>query len=170
MRHNLMILKYKHIIIFCFTLSFFVISTSNGFATSKPYEDMSSRVLKQVEALMLEGKSLEARNSLLVALAADPANADAFAALGKMSMSDGDYEQAIQSLATAIRIDPTRRDVYVALGQSQLALDNVDGARETIAKLTQLCGDCGQLTILENALALSLSAKSDGSDASALKQ
>ena len=170
MRHNHMILKYRFFIIFCFALTFLVVSTSNGFATSKPYEEMSSRVLKQVEALMLEGKTLEARNSLLVALAADPANADAFATLGKMSMSDGDYEQAIQSLATAIRIDPTRRDVYVALGRSQLALDNVDGARETIAKLTQLCGDCAQLVILENALALSLSEKGDGSDASPLKQ
>jgi cytochrome c-type biogenesis protein CcmH/NrfG len=170
MRHNHMILKYRFFIIFCFALTFLVVSTSNGFATSKPYEEMSSRVLKQVEALMLEGKTLEARNSLLVALAADPANADAFATLGKMSMSDGDYEQAVQSLATAIRIDPTRRDVYVALGRSQLALDNVDGARETIAKLTQLCGDCAQLAILENALALSLSEKGDGSDASPLKQ
>ncbi len=170
MRHNHMTLKFKHSIIFCFTLTFFVISTSRSFATSKTYEEMSSRVLKQVEALMLEGKSLEARNTLLVALAADPANADAFAALGKMSISDGDYEQAIQSLATAIRIDPTRRDIYVALGQSQLALNNLDGARETIANLTQLCSDCAQLTILENALALSQSAKSAGSDESALKK
>ena len=129
-----------------------VSSIGPTYATSGVYEELAIGLLDEVKQLNNAGNTVQAREKLLVVLAADPANADAFVVLGRMAMVDENYEQAAQSLGTALKIDPTRRDLYVELGRSQIALGNENAANETMTQLSKLCDDCVEITVLEDAI------------------
>ena len=109
-------------------------------------------------AMQAEGERLEAVGSLSdaigyleTALAADPRNAGAYIALGRIARAQQLPGKAIAYFRAAIALVPTSRAALLGSGQALADRGATDRAREQLTRLQALCGDqscpeVGQLT------------------------
>jgi tetratricopeptide (TPR) repeat protein len=114
----------------------------------------SIALLKQGEALLSEGKYLEADDALETALAVDPKNRAAFNVMARVAIKQQLYGQAIRLTNRALALEPTDREALVVQGEAMVELGALPRARENLAKLQKLCGaaGCPQVAVLSTAI------------------
>ena len=115
----------------------------------------SVELLKQGEALLAQGKLVEADDALETALVVDPKNRAAFTAMAKVAIKQKLYGQAIKLTNKALALEPTDRDALSVQGQAMVELGALPRARENLARLQKLCGSagCSQATVLSAVIA-----------------
>ena len=115
----------------------------------------SVELLKQGEALLAQGKLVEADDALETALVVDPKNRAAFTAMAKVAIKQKLYGQAIKLTNKALALEPTDREALSVQGQAMVELGALPRARENLAKLQKLCGSagCPQVAVLSTAIA-----------------
>lgn len=115
----------------------------------------SVALLKQGEALLTEGKLIEADDALEAALVLDPKNRAAFTAMAKVAIKQKLYGQAIKLTNKALTLEPTDRDAIAVQGQAMVELGALPRAKENLAKLQELCGNagCPEVAVLSTAIA-----------------
>jgi len=115
----------------------------------------SVELLKQGEALLSQGKLIEADDALETALAIDPKNRAAFTAMAKVAIKQKLYGQAIRLTNKALALEPTDRDAIAIQGEAMVELGALPRAKENLAKLQKLCGNagCPQVATLSTAIA-----------------
>lgn len=105
----------------------------------------SVELVKQGEALLAQGKLVEADDALEAALIADPANDNAFVAMARVSIRQQLYGEAIRMTRKALTIDPNDREALLVQGEALVELGALPRARANLARLQELCGaDCNQ--------------------------
>ena len=112
-----------------------------GMAQRQPVDPASAALVKEAEALLEQGKLVEADDTLEAALVIDPKNEDAFTAMAKVAIEQRLYGQAIAYGRKALVIDPTDREALAVHGEAMVQLGAVERARQNLAKLAELCGD-----------------------------
>jgi len=114
----------------------------------------SVTLLKQGEALLAQGKLIEADDALETALAVDPKNRAAFNVMAKVAIKQQLYGQAIRLTNRALTLEPTDRDALAVQGEAMVELGAVARAKENLAKLQKLCGSsgCPQVATLSTAI------------------
>jgi tetratricopeptide (TPR) repeat protein len=115
----------------------------------------SITLLKQGEALLAQGKLIEADDALETALAVDPKNRAAFNAMARVAIKQQLYGQAIRLTNRALTLEPTDRDALAVQGEAMVELGALPRAKENLAKLRKLCGTagCPQVATLSTAIA-----------------
>ena len=114
----------------------------------------STMLLKQGEALLSQGKFVEADDALETALAVDPKNRPAFNVMARVAIKQQLYGQAIRLTNKALALEPTDRDALAIQGEAMVELGAVPRAKENLAKLQKLCASgCPQLATLSNSIA-----------------
>jgi len=114
----------------------------------------STMLLKQGEALLSQGKFVEADDALETALAVDPKNRPAFNVMARVAIKQQLYGQAIRLTNKALALEPTDRDALAIQGEAMVELGAVPRAKENLAKLQKLCASgCPQLASLSNSIA-----------------
>jgi Flp pilus assembly protein TadD len=115
----------------------------------------SVELLKQGEALLAQGKLIEADDALETALAIDPKNRAAFTVMAKVAIKQKLYGQAIRLTNKALTLEPTDRDAISIQGEAMVELGALPRAKENLAKLQKLCGNsgCPQVATLSTAIA-----------------
>ena len=124
----------------------------------RPDDQISPRsveLLKQGEALLAQGKLVEADDALETALVVDPKNRAAFTAMARVAIKQKLYGQAIKLTNKALALEPTDRDAIATQGEAMVELGAVPRARENLARLQKLCGTagCPQATVLSAVIA-----------------
>ena len=95
----------------------------------------------------------EAQNAFESAVVADPANAQAYAYLGRAEQKANLFDAARWHCETALKIDPDSVDALGWGGEVDLSLDkNVEQANAKLARLKRLCDDCSQYENLAKAI------------------
>jgi Tfp pilus assembly protein PilF len=113
----------------------------------------SVTLLKQGEALLSQGKLVEADDALETALAVDPKNRAAFNVMARVAIKQQLYGQAIRLTNKALALEPTDRDSLAIQGEAMVELGAVPRAKENLAKLQKLCANgCPQVSTLTNAI------------------
>ncbi|MBA3666117.1 MAG: tetratricopeptide repeat protein [Sphingomonas sp.] len=114
----------------------------------------SVALLKKGEALIAQGKLLEADESLETALAVDPKNRAAFVDLARVAIKQQLFGQAIRMTNKALALEPTDRSALQVQGEAMVELGALPRARETLAKLQKLCGPkgCAEVALLSTAI------------------
>lgn len=103
--------------------------------------DPASRY-REARALMAQGEIYRAVDALMAATAANPAYADAWAALAQCHYELGEYERSLEFSALAGRYGPRSPELLDLEGFCQLALGRLDDARSSFsASLAKLPGD-----------------------------
>lgn len=115
----------------------------------------SVELLKRGEALLAQGKYIEADDALETALVIDPKNRAAFTVMAKVAIKEKLYGQAIRLTNKALALEPTDRDAIAVQGEAMVELGALPRARENLAKLQKLCGNvgCPQVAVLSTAIA-----------------
>jgi tetratricopeptide (TPR) repeat protein len=115
----------------------------------------SIELLKQGEALLAQGKLVEADDALETALVVDPKNRAAFTAMARVAIKQKLYGQAIKLTNKALALEPTDRDAIAVQGEAMVELGALPRAKENLAKLQKLCGTagCPQVAVLSTAIA-----------------
>lgn len=115
----------------------------------------SIELLKQGEALLAQGKFVEADDALETALVVDPKNRAAFNVMAKVAIKQKLYGQAIKLTNKALTLEPTDRDALAVQGEAMVELGALPRAKENLARLQKLCGaaSCTQVTTLSSAIA-----------------
>lgn len=115
----------------------------------------SVELLKQGEALLAQGKLVEADDALETALVVDPKNRAAFTAMARVAIKQKLYGQAIKLTNKALALEPTDREAVSVQGLAMVELGALPRAKENLAKLQKLCGNtgCPELASLSAAIA-----------------
>jgi len=115
----------------------------------------SIEFLKQGEALLSQGKLVEADDALETALVVDPKNRAAFVVMARVAIKEKLYGQAIKLTNKALALEPTDRDAIAVQGEAMVELGALPRAKENLAKLQKLCGTagCPQVALLSTAIA-----------------
>ena len=115
---------------------------------------LSVALAKKGEAALAAGNLIAADDALETALAVDPRNRAAFVLMARVAMRQKLHGQAIRMANKALALEPTDRDALAVQGQAMVELGALPRARQTLAKLQQLCGGpCPQATSLSAAIA-----------------
>lgn len=126
------------------------ISTSlAGQGAPVPIDARSMQLLAQAKAARAAGNFDVAADLLESAVAADPANRQAFVVLGEVSASRGLPGKAIRYYREALALDPN--DVQALQGQGAALVQKgaVERAKQNLAKIRALCrGACPPATVL----------------------
>jgi Tfp pilus assembly protein PilF len=114
----------------------------------------SVELLKQGEALLSQGKLIEADDALETALAVDPKNRRAFIVMAKVAMKQQLFGQAIRLTNKALVLEPTDRDALEVQGEAMVEAGATARAKENLAKIQKLCGNaaCPQAAALNAAI------------------
>jgi tetratricopeptide (TPR) repeat protein len=115
----------------------------------------SVELMKQGEALLAQGKYVEADDALETALAVDPKNRAAFTVMARVAIKEKLFGQAIHLTNKALALEPTDRDALAVQGEAMVELGALPRAKENLAKLQKLCGNagCPQVALLSTAIA-----------------
>lgn len=115
----------------------------------------SMEFLKKGEALLSQGKLVEADDALETALVVDPKNRAAFTVMAKVAIKEKLYGQAIKLTNKALLLEPTDRDALAVQGEAMVELGALPRAKDNLAKLQKLCGNagCPQVATLSTAIA-----------------
>jgi Tfp pilus assembly protein PilF len=115
----------------------------------------SLALMKQGEALLSQGKYIEADDALETALAVDPKNRAAFTVMARVAIKEKLFGQAIHLTNKALSLEPTDRDALAVQGEAMVELGALPRAKENLAKLQALCGNagCAQVALLSTAIA-----------------
>jgi len=97
----------------------------------------------------------KAQRYLEEAMVANPANADAIAALGHLHEIKGNTSLARKYYASALTVDPVNILALGHLGLIEIGLGNRDAAADRLRRLQTLCPTCGETTALQSALSTS---------------
>lgn len=114
----------------------------------------STALLKQGEALLAQGKLVEADDALETALAVDPKNRAAFVVMARVAIKEKLFGQAIRLTNKALVLEPTDRDAIAVQGEAMVELGALARAKDNLAKLQKLCGtaSCPQVATLSSAI------------------
>ncbi len=86
-------------------------------------------------ALLHRGMNQEARRHLLAAIDSNPENASAWLQLGKLQISEGQYQDAIRSLENSARLAPTVPDTLFHLARAYQASENDEKALDVYRQI-----------------------------------
>ena len=110
--------------------------------------------LRSARALIEDERFEEALAQLETVVAGDEDNADAWNLIGFSLRKLERYEQALQGYARALAIDPRHAEAIEYLGELYLALGDLAGAQEQLARLDEICASgCEELDELKEAVA-----------------
>jgi tetratricopeptide (TPR) repeat protein len=122
----------------------------------RPDDQISPRsieLLRQGEAHLAAGRFTEADGALETALAVDPRNRAAYVSLARVAQKEKLFGQSIRYTKKALALEPNDRDALAIQGEAMVELGAAARARETLAKLQQLCrGPCPQAAQLSGAI------------------
>ncbi|HOX92513.1 MAG TPA: tetratricopeptide repeat protein, partial [Spirochaetales bacterium] len=97
---------------------------------------------REAQALMANGEIYRAVDALMAATAANPAYADAWAALAQCHYELREYERSLEFLAQAVRYGPRTNEIMDLEGFCYLAVGRLDDARASFsAAIAKLPGD-----------------------------
>ncbi|HEU0309940.1 MAG TPA: tetratricopeptide repeat protein [Sphingomicrobium sp.] len=115
----------------------------------------SMELLTKGEALLAQGKLIEADDALETALIVDPKNRAAFVVMAKVAIKQKLYGQAIRLTNKALTLEPTDRNALAVQGEAMVELGAVPRAKENLVKLQKLCGNasCPQAVSLSTVIA-----------------
>ena len=105
-------------------------------ATSRPGEPAYQRSV--ASALHRLGQIAEAEAVLQEVLAADNADADAYAGLGQLYADAGRLQEAIECYVKAVALRPAEADYYAAIGRLRRTLGDLSGARAALQRAAEL--------------------------------
>lgn len=113
----------------------------------------ASRLLagKGTEAV-ISGDFVRARRLLEEAIVADPANAHALAALGRLYQSHKDADMARKYYRFALEVEPVEPDALFGAATLDIADGDADAANDKLRKLQLSCPACRQTNELASAL------------------
>jgi len=114
----------------------------------------SVELLKQGETHLAAGRFAQADEALETALAVDPRNRAAYVTLARVAQKEKLFGQSIRYAKKALDLEPNDRDAIAIQGEAMVELGASARARETLAKLQQLCGGaaCPQAAQLSAAI------------------
>jgi tetratricopeptide (TPR) repeat protein len=113
----------------------------------------SIELLRQGESHLAAGRFTEADEALETALAVDPRNRAAYVALARVAQKEKLFGQAIRYTKKALALEPNDRAALAIQGEAMVELGAAAKARETLAKLQQLCrGACPEAAQLSAAI------------------
>ena len=111
-------------------------------------------------ALLDKGKAaraagdLDTANGLIEsALAVDPRNRAAYLALAEIARSQGLPGKAIRFYREALTLEPNDQAALRGQGEAMVQKGAVERAKENLARLKTLCGNCAEATQLAAAIA-----------------
>ncbi len=81
----------------------------------------------------------KAIGAFLMALEADPTNADAHNYLGYSYRNIKQYEKALQHYKEALNLNPKHKGAHEYVGETYLALNDLQSAKKHLAALDKIC-------------------------------
>lgn len=142
-------------VLLCFGLAASTLSVAGvGQRPDDQITPQSMALLKQGEALLAQGKLVEADDALETALAVDPKNRAAFVVMARVAIKEKLFGQAIRLTNKALLLEPTDRDAIAVQGEAMIELGALARAKDNLAKLQKLCGtaSCPQVATLSSAI------------------
>ena len=112
----------------------------------------SQLLLNQGERAIKRTAYKEAIRFCEQAIVADPADASAFACLGRGHMKNGSKEGAEKYYKIALAISPTHQRALGWSGEADIANGRPDKARAKLRRLKRVCGQCAAYKQLRKAL------------------
>lgn len=142
-------------VLLCLGLAASALSVSG--VSQRPDDQIAPKsvaLMKQGEALLAQGKLVEADDALETALAVDPKNRAAFIVMARVAMKQGLNGQAIRLTNKALALEPTDRDALAVQGEAMVEAGATARAKENLAKIQKLCGNaaCAQAAQLNAAI------------------
>lgn len=132
-------------------------SLSVAVVGQRPDDQIAPRsvaLLKEGEALLAQGKLIEADDALETALAVDPKNRAAFVAMAKVSIKQRLFGKAIRLTNKALVLEPTDRSALAVQGEAMVEAGAVARAKDNLARIQKLCGSaaCPEVATLSAAI------------------
>lgn len=142
-------------VLLCLGLAASALSVSG--VSQRPDDQIAPRsaaLLKQGEALLSQGKLMEADDVLETALAVDPKNRAVFIVMARVAMKQQLFGQAIRLTNKALTLEPTDRDALAVQGEAMVEAGATARAKDNLAKIQKLCGTsaCPQAASLNAAI------------------
>jgi Tfp pilus assembly protein PilF len=130
-------------------------SSSYGQRRDDQVDPRSMALLRQAEALRVQGNFTGAEDMLESALAIDPRNRGAYVALGRVAQGQGLPGKAVRFYRDALALDPNDLTALAGQGEAMVAKGAVERARVNLARINQLCkgATCPQAAALNAAIA-----------------
>ena len=126
-------------------------SSSSNEAGSGPTQDADD-LIAQARKYFDRGWYRRAVGVLREATLLEPFNADAWNELGFAYRNVENYNQSARAYDRALTIDPEHLGALNYQGFMYLETDDPDGARNNLARLGELCGDCSEYQGLKEAI------------------
>lgn len=126
-------------------------SNRSGNADEGPTEDVDE-LLARARTYLERGWYRRAVGVLREATILEPFNADAWNELGFAYRNVENYNQSARAYDRALAIDPEHLGALNYQGFMFLETDKPDSARDNLARLNALCGDCSEYQGLKEAI------------------
>ncbi|MCB2095354.1 MAG: tetratricopeptide repeat protein [Rhodobacteraceae bacterium] len=123
-----------------------------GSGGSNSSTNTSQPSYQQAKAAVDAGNYANAIESLTEIVKIDPNNADAWNLLGYSNRKLKKYEDAARFYQTALKIDPKHRGALEYQGELFVETGAFGKARENLARLKTICGNCEQYGDLKKVL------------------
>ncbi|GFO70472.1 hypothetical protein GMLC_40510 [Geomonas limicola] len=112
----------------------------------------SAPSLKEIKQSIDNSRYQEAITSLKKYLKSDPRSADAYNYLGFSYRKTGNLREAFKAYDRALALDPKHLGAHEYRGEAYLLNKEPEKAREDLAALKAICGNCEEYRDLERAL------------------
>lgn len=122
----------------------------------KPDAQVDARslaLLDQAKVARTSGNLDQATDLLETALAVDPKNRRAFHELAEIAKAQGLPGKAIRFYREALTLEPNDQAALRGQGEAMVQKGAVERAKENLARLKTLCGNCADATQLAAAIA-----------------
>ncbi len=111
-------------------------------AHARDYKALGAALLETAQEKIAAEDLPIARQILEQSLLADPAQAETFLWLGRVSALQGDALEAIRLMQIALEIEPSLQQAYFWQGELYIEQEKFEDAQKNLDKLTALCSDC----------------------------